>query len=73
MGANYSERKEPPKPPVESIAGYKQGEAPRAARFGQGARNLAEIADAAARRRAHNEALSKRDIGPRSSGNRDSK
>jgi hypothetical protein len=74
MGANYSDRKEPPKPPVESVAGYKQGQSPRAARFGQGgARNIAEIAEATEARRRHNEALSKRDIGPRSSGNRDSK
>ena len=73
MSANYSDRKEPPKPPVESVAGYKQGEAPRAAKFGQGARSIKEIDDACGARRAHNEALSKRDIGPRSSGNRDSK
>jgi hypothetical protein len=73
MSANYSDRKEPPKPPVESVAGYKQGTAPRAARFGEGARDIAEIAEATEARRHHNEALSKRDIGPRSSGNRDSK
>lgn len=62
--SGYSDRKEPPKPPVESVAGYKAGQAPRAARFGQGARNLAEIADATQRRREHNEALSRRPTGP---------
>jgi hypothetical protein len=62
MSANY---KEPAKPAVESVAGFKSGEAPRAARFGQGARNLAEIADATQRRREHNEALSRRPTGPR--------
>ena len=71
--SGYSDKKEPARPPIESVGGYKQGEAPRAARFAQGARNIAEIDEACARRRAHNEAFSKRDIGPRTSGNYDSK
>jgi hypothetical protein len=70
--SGYSDKKEPARPPIERVSEYKS-EAPRAARFAQGARNIGEIDEACARRRAHNEALSKRDIGPRSSGNHDSK
>jgi hypothetical protein len=51
------------KSPIESVAGYKAGQNPRAAAFGQGARNLTEIADATARRREHNSALSRRPTG----------
>jgi hypothetical protein len=65
MSANYSDRKEPPKPPMESVAGYKSGQAPRAARFGQGARNLEEIKQATEMRRRHNESLSSDRTGPR--------
>ena len=70
--SGYSDFKTPPKPPIESVAGYKTGQAPAAPKFGQGARNIAEIAEATEARRRHNEALSKRDIGPRSSGTHDS-
>jgi hypothetical protein len=71
--SGYSDKKEPAKPPVESVSEYKAGTAPRAARFGQGARNIAEIAEATERRREHNSALSKRDVGPQELANRDSK
>ena len=71
--SGYSSNKEPAKPPVESVAGYKAGQAPRPARFGQGARNLGEIADATAQRRAHNESLSRGNTGPRPTAPKDAK
>lgn len=67
----YSDSKTPPMPPVESVAGYKTGKSPAAAEFAKGASNLAEIKQATDARRAHNEALSNRSVGPRTPGSRD--
>jgi hypothetical protein len=62
-------------PKGEQISEYRNGTAPKAAnRYGgRGATSLQDIQDALDARRRHNESLSNRDIGPRSSGNRDSK
>jgi hypothetical protein len=50
---------------VEQAGPYRNNTAPKAARFGVGASNLAEIKQATEARRAHNEALSNRPTGPR--------
>jgi hypothetical protein len=62
-------------PKIEQVNVYRNGTAPKAAiRYGgRGATSLQDIQDALNARRRHNEGLSKRDIGPRTSGNRDSK
>lgn len=55
-------------PKVEQVGPYRSDRdgiaPPRAAQFGKGARDLAEIKQATDARRAHNEALSNRPIGP---------
>jgi hypothetical protein len=50
---------------VEQVNTYRNNTAPRAAEFGKGARDLAEIKQATDARRAHNEALSRGYTGPR--------
>lgn len=71
---NYDTSKEPSaKPPIESAAGYATGQAPRAATYGKGARDLSEIADAAQRRRDHSAELSRKPVGPQSLANHNSK
>jgi hypothetical protein len=52
-------------PKIEQVGPYRNGTAPKAAKFGVGASNLAEIKEATDRRRAHNEGLSGRFTGPR--------
>jgi hypothetical protein len=59
------------KPAVESVAGYRKNQSPAAAEFAKGASNLAEIKQATDVRRAHNEALSRMPVGPRTPGSRD--
>jgi hypothetical protein len=74
IGVKMTTDKQPAsKPPIEQVGPYRNNTAPAAAKAGVGAKSLAEIQEALDARRRHNEALSKRDIGPRSSGNRDSK
>ena len=58
---------------VEQVGPYKDNSAPKAARFGIGASNLNEIREATEARRRHSAEISSRPIGPRESGNRDSK
>ena len=75
----YSTDKRPNSPPpIEAVSEYKNstrraGEAapPRAAQFGKGATNINEIREATEARRQQSRSCSTRDIGPRSSGNRD--
>jgi hypothetical protein len=76
MGNKDSHDKHSPNletPRIESVAGYKTGKAPDAATFNRGAKSVAEIAEAAEARRQHGRDVQNRSIGPRSSGNRDSK
>ena len=55
------------KPNVESIAGYRKGQAPDAAKFGVGGDGGA----AAEARRRHSAELSRMPTGPRTPGSRD--
>ena len=65
--SGYSSSKEPAKPPIESVAGYKQGQNPAAATCSRGARNVAEIREATEARRQHSRDLTNRPTGPRGS------
>jgi hypothetical protein len=58
---------------VESVAGYRTDKAPDAAKFGVGASNINQIREATEARRRHSAEISSRPIGPRSSGNANSK
>jgi hypothetical protein len=61
----YSTDKEPTSPPpTEQIGPYRDNSAPAGARFNEGAKDLGSIKEMLDARRRHNEALSKRDIGP---------
>jgi hypothetical protein len=63
----YSDSKTPPKPPIESVAGYKTGKAPAAAKFGVGGDGGA----AAEARRQHSRDLTNRSTDPRTTPSRD--
>jgi hypothetical protein len=65
--SGYSSSKEPSKPPIESVAGYKAGKEPAAAAFGRGAKNVAEIREATEARREHSRQLTNKPTGPRGS------
>jgi hypothetical protein len=69
----YSDSIKPPKPPIESVAGYAKDKAPSAAAFSKGATNINEIREATEMRRRHSVEISGRPIGPRESGNANSK
>ena len=70
----YSTDKTPSsKPPIERVGPYRQGTQPAAAEFNRGAQTIEQIRQATEARRAHNESLSSRPLGPRSRGNRDSR
>jgi hypothetical protein len=68
----YPDKKPEGPAKVEQVGPYRNNTAPRAAKFGQGARSLEEIQQATNARRAHNEALTSSQIGPRTSGHHDS-
>ena len=71
--SGYSDSKTPPQPPIEKISGgFKSGQNP-AATFSKGANSLAEIQKSVDAVRQRSAELSNRSIGPRSSGNRDSR
>jgi hypothetical protein len=59
-------------PKIESVAGYRQGHAPAAAKYGVGAKSIAEIAEAAEARRQHGHDIPNRPVGPQQVANRDS-
>jgi hypothetical protein len=69
----YPEKKPTGPAKVEQVGPYRNNTAPQAARFGKGATNINEIREATEACRRHNEALSGRYIGPRESGNANSK
>jgi hypothetical protein len=58
---------------VEQVNTYRNGTAPRAAEFGKGARNLAEIQQATDARRENSAQWSRKSTGPRPTANRDSR
>jgi hypothetical protein len=58
---------------IEKVSEYSDNKAPAASKFGVGATNINQIKEATDARRRHSDDLTSRPIGPRTSGNHDSK
>jgi hypothetical protein len=69
----YPDKTPSSKPPIESVAGYAKDKAPAAAKYGVGAKSVAEIAEAAEARRQHGRDILNRPVGPQRLANKDSK